>query len=119
MSKYRKGAMYLRHLKSTDKANDMRTALRLATFSEPEYWNHPERVKPVVMVQHGVEGVAGVWMNKEDAISSFLTRTQKRRRNAKHNDKRGQRMTKSDLRKAFRAWAFKHEEKRNTVREQK
>lgn len=119
MSKYRKGAMYLRHLKSTDKANDMRTALRLATFSDPEYWSNPERVKPVVMVQHGIEGVAGVWMNKEDAISSLLTRTQKRRRNAKHNQKRGQSMTKSDLRKAFRAWAFKHEEKRNTVREHK
>ncbi|MBW2958929.1 hypothetical protein [Hafnia paralvei] len=108
MSKYRKGSMYLRHLKSTDKANDMRTALRLATFSEPEYWSHPKRVKPVVMVQHGVEGVAGVWLNKEDAISSFLTRSAKRRRNAKHNVERGQRMTKGDLRKAFRAWAFKH-----------
>lgn len=117
MSKYRKGAMYLRHLKPNDKANDMRTALRLATFSEPEYWRHSERVKPVVMVQHGVEGVIGVWLNKEDAISSFLARTQKRRRNAKHNEDRGQRMTKGDLRKAFRAWAFKHEEKQNTVRE--
>jgi len=114
MSKYRKGGMYLRHLKSTDKANDMRTALRLATFSEPEYWNHPERVKPVVMVQHGVEGVAGVWLNKEEAIRSLLlTRNPKRRRNAKHNAERGQRMTKGDLRKAFRAWAFKHEDKRN------
>lgn len=119
MSKYRKGAMYLRHLKPTDKANDMRTALRLATFSEPEYWSNPERVKPVVMVQHGIEGVAGVWLNKEDAISSFLTRSAKRRRNAKHNVERGQRMTKGDLRKAFIAWAFKHEEKRNMVREQK
>ena len=114
MSKYRKGAMYLRHLKSTDKANDMRTALRLATFSEPEYWNHPERVKPVVMVQHGVEGVAGVWLNKEDAISSLLTRNSNRCRNAKHNVERGQHMTKGDLRKAFRAYAFKHEDKRNT-----
>lgn len=108
MSKYRKGAMYLRHLKPIDKANDMRTALRLATFSEPEYWNHPERVKPVVMVQHGVEGVVGIWLNKEDAIRSFLTRSQKRRRNAQHNEKRGQCMTKGDLCKAFRAWAFKH-----------
>lgn len=114
MSKYRKGAMYLRHLKSTDKANDMRTALRLATFSEPEYWNHSERVKPVVMVQHGVEGVVGVWLNKEDAISTLLARSPKRRRNAKHNAERGQRMTKGDLRKAFRAYAFKHEDKRNT-----
>lgn len=113
MSKYRKGAMYLRHLKPTDKANNMRTALRLATFSEPEYWNHPERVKPVVIVRHGVEGVTGVWLNKEDAISSLLTRYPKRRRNAKHNVERGQRMTKGDLRKAFRAWAFKHEDKRN------
>ncbi|MEG0057929.1 hypothetical protein, partial [Hafnia sp.] len=81
-----------------------------------EYWSHPKRVKPVVMVQHGVEGVAGVWLNKEDAISSFLTRSAKRRRNAKHNVERGQCMTKGDLRKAFRAWAFKHEEKQNTVR---
>ncbi len=113
MSKYRKGAMYLRHLKSTDKANDMRTALRIATFSEPEYWRHPERVKPVVMVQHGVEGVVGIWLNKEDAINSFLTRNPNRRRNAKHNVERGQRMTKGDWRKAFRAWAFKHEDKRN------
>lgn len=117
MSKYRKGAIYLRHLKSTDKANDMRTALRLATFSEPENWRHPERVKPVVMVQHGVEGVAGVWLNKEDAISSFLTRSPNRRRNPKHNAERGQRMTKGDLRKAFRVHAFKYEEKLNTARE--
>ena len=119
MSKYRKGAMYLRHLKPTDRAIRIRTAFRLAAFNIPDGWEHPERVKPVVMVQHGVEGVVDVWMNKEDAISSLFTRNPKRRRNPKHNEKRGQRITKGDLRKACRAYAFKHEDKRNSVREQK
>jgi len=110
MSKYRKGAMYLRHLKPTDKAKNWQTALRLGLFFDPNNWKHPERVKPVVMVQYGINGVAAVWMNREEAIRSLLVYNPKRRRNTKHSSKRGQRMTKGDLRKAFRAWAFKNNE---------
>lgn len=110
MSKYRKGAMYLRHLKPTDKANDLRTIIRLELFCDPNNWKHPERVKPVVMVQYVINGVAAVWMNREEAIRSLLVYNPKRRRNTKHSSKRGQRMTKGDLRKSFRAWAFKNNE---------
>ncbi|EEJ7233399.1 hypothetical protein S483_001291 [Salmonella enterica subsp. salamae] len=116
MSKYRKGAMYLRHMKSSDKAsaraNSFRTAMRLGLFSDPKIWKHPERVKPVVLLQHGISGVGDVWMNREEAIRSLLTRIPYRRRNARHNPKRGLRATKGDLRKAFRGWAFKHRPER-------
>lgn len=106
MSKYRKGIAYLRKMKKTDRANDFRTAARLGMFSDPNNWKHPERCKPVVMAQHGVKGVSGAWMNHDEAVRSLLARVPKRRRNAKHNPRRGLRLTKGDLRKAFRRWRF-------------
>lgn len=104
MSKYRKGIVYLRKMKSTDRAKDFRTAMRLGMFADKNLWKHPESVKPVVMAQHGVKGVSNAWMNQDEAIRSLLTRVPKRRRNAKHNPRRGLRLTKGDLRKAFRRW---------------
>ena len=56
MSKYRKRAMYLRHMKSSEKvsarANSFRTAMRLELFSDPKICKHPDRVKPVVLPHH-------------------------------------------------------------------
>lgn len=106
MSKYRKGIVYLRKMKKTDRAKDFRTAVRLDMFSDPKIWKHPESLKPVVMAQHGVKGVSNVWMNQDEAIRSLLTSVTKRRRNAKHNPRRGLRLTKGDLKKAFRRWRF-------------
>ena len=107
MSKYRKGIGYIRRMKPTDKGNDFRTALRLGYYADPKVWKNPEQVKPVVMVQHGVPGVAAVWMNQDEAIKSLFGTREYRRRNARHNPQRGMRITKSDLRKVFRRWRFK------------
>ena len=106
MSKYRRGVAYLRHMKPTDKANDFRTAIRLATFADKSCWKRPEEVKPVVLVQHGVKTVAAVFMNKEDALRSLLAQT-KRAKNSRHNRRRGLRHTQSDLRRVWRGWRFK------------
>lgn len=89
MSKYRKGAMYIRNLKPTDKANDVQTTIRLKIFCDPNNWKNPERVKPVVMIQYGIGSVTAVWMNREEAIRSLLVYIPKRRRNAKHCPMRG------------------------------
>lgn len=106
MSKYRKGVAYLRHMKPTDKANDFRTAIRLGVFADKSGWKHPERVKPVVLVQHGVKGVAAVFMNKEEALSSLMV-VKRRQRNRRYSYRRGLRHTQADLRKVWRGWRFK------------
>lgn len=108
MSKYRKGAVYLRHLKSTDRSTSFQVSLRLAAFSDPTNWKHPERVKPVVLVQHGVKNVMEVFMTRDAALNQLMIYRESRQRNAKHNPKRGLRQTKGDQRNAFRKWAFKH-----------
>mgnify|MGYP001086345448 CR=1 FL=1 len=46
MSKYRKGAVYLRKMKAGDKSNDFRTYMRMAMFSDKKAWKHPEKIKP-------------------------------------------------------------------------
>lgn len=106
MSKYRKGVAYLRHMKPSDKANDFRTAIRLATFADKSCWKHPERVKPVVLVQHGVKGVAAVFMNRDEALRSMMAQN-KKARNSRHNRRRGLRQTNADLRRVWRGWRFK------------
>ena len=109
MSKYRKGALYLRHMKPTDKSNDFRNSMRMALFSDKSAWKHPEEIKLVVLLQHGTNRVVSVFMNMDDACSSLCSfGIPKRRRNARFNAKRGLRFTKGDQRKAFRKWAFKH-----------
>lgn len=108
MSKYRRGALFLRRLKPTDKSNDFRTAMRLGMFSEPNIWKHPERVKPVVLVQHSVNNVVAVFMNKADALGSLFGKRESRLRNARWNKKRGQRQTIGDMKKTWRRWAWKH-----------
>ncbi|WP_312329898.1 hypothetical protein [Atlantibacter hermannii] len=108
MSKYRKGAVYLRHLKPTDKSTSFQVSIRLAYFNDKNIWKHPERVTPVVLVQHGCKGVMEVFMTREDALRQLMMYRERRARNTKHNAKRGQRQTKGDLSKAFRRWAFKH-----------
>ena len=40
MSKYRKGAVYLRKMKSSDKSNDFRTSMRMALFSDKKVWKY-------------------------------------------------------------------------------
>ncbi|MFI7812971.1 hypothetical protein [Citrobacter werkmanii] len=111
MSKYRKGAVYLRHLRRTDKSTSFQISLRLAYFSNPSLWKHPEGVKPVVMVRHGSNNVMEIFMNREEALRSlYITRTI-RQRNRKHNPKRGLRQTRGDLRKGFRAWVSKYAKK--------
>ncbi|HED2522662.1 TPA: hypothetical protein R4Y92_001400 [Klebsiella aerogenes] len=111
MSKYRKGAVYLRKLKAGDKSTDLRNSMRIAMFSDKSIWKCPEEVKPVVLVQHGVNRVVAVFMNMDDAMRSmFSPGMPKRRRNARHNPRRGLRHTKGDLNKSFRHWAFKHKE---------
>lgn len=113
MSKYRKGALYLRHMKATDKTNDFRTSVRVALFSDKSAWKHPEKIKPAVLLQHGTNRVVNVFMNMDDACSSLYSfGMPKRRRNSRFNAKRGVRFTKGDLRKAFRKWAFKHNQER-------
>lgn len=108
MSKYRKGAVYLRHLKPTDKSTSWQVSMRLAYFNDKKIWKHPERVTPVVLVQHGVKNVMEVFMCREDALRQLMMYRVKRRRNNKHYPRRGLRQTKGDLRKSFRGWAFKH-----------
>ncbi|QIR27542.1 hypothetical protein [Kluyvera genomosp. 3] len=109
MSKYRKGALYLRHMKPTDKSNDFRTSMRMALFSDKSAWKRPEEIKPVVLLRHGTNRVMNVFMNMDDALSClFSFGIPKRPRNSRFNAKRGLRFTKGDLRKAFRKWSFKH-----------
>lgn len=109
MSKYRKGALYLRHMKPTDKTNDFRTSIRMALFSDKSAWKRSEEIKPIVLLQHGTNRVLSVFMNMDDACNSLLSfGMPKRRRNPRHNPKRGLRATKGGLRKVFRKWAFKH-----------
>ncbi|MFW0766729.1 hypothetical protein ACN0IV_12900 [Trabulsiella odontotermitis] len=113
MSKYRKGAVYLRRMKAGDKSDDFRTYMRMAMFSDKSAWKHPEKVKPVVLVQHGVKRVVGVFMNMDDAVGCLFSGSlEKRVRNSRHNPRRGMRYTKGDLKKAFRKWAFKHNQER-------
>ena len=110
MSKYRKGAVYLRKLKSGDKSPDLRNSMRMAMFSDKSMWKHPEEIKPVVLMRHGMNHVVAVFMNMDDAIHSmFSPGMPKRRRNARHNPRRGLRHTKDDLKKAFRHWAIKRD----------
>lgn len=113
MSKYRKGAVYVRHMKHTDRSSSFHVSMRMALFSNKSRWKHPERVTPVVLVQHGVKNVMEVFMNREDALRQLMIFREKRQRNAKHNTKRGLRQTRGDLRKSFRGWAFKHRTKPN------
>lgn len=108
MSKYRKGAVYLRHLKPTDRSSSFQVSFRLAYFRDKTLWKHPERETPVVLVQHGVNNVMEVFMCRDDALRQLMMYREKRQRNSKHSPKRGQRQTKGDLRKSFRRWAFKH-----------
>lgn len=113
MSKYRKGAIYLRKMKPSDKSNDFRTGCHIALFSDKSAWKHPEKVKPVVLVQHGMNRIVSVFMNMEDATGCLISGTfPKRTRNYRHNPKRGQRYTKGDMKKAFSKWAFKHNQER-------
>ena len=107
MSKYRRGVAYLRHMKPTDKANDFRTAIRMATFADKSCWKNPEEVKPVVLVQHGVKGVAAAFMNKDEALRSLMVFAPRRVRNPHHSRRRGLRHTQSDLRRVWRGWRFK------------
>lgn len=44
MSKYRKGAVYLRKMKAGDKSNDFRTYMRMAMFSDKKHGNTPRRL---------------------------------------------------------------------------
>ncbi|EKI3096558.1 hypothetical protein PC510_003835 [Escherichia coli] len=111
MSKYRKGACYLRKMKARDKSDDLRTRMRMAMFSDKSAWKHPEQIKPVVVVRHGIKRVMGVFMNMDDATASlFPWMIKERRRNSRHNPHRGMKHTKGDLKKAFRMWAFKHDQ---------
>ncbi|HCA9725809.1 TPA: hypothetical protein MYK22_001009 [Klebsiella pneumoniae] len=113
MSKYRKGAVYLRKMKASDKSNNFRTSMRMALFNDKTMWKRPEEVKPVVLVQHGESRVVAVFMNMDDAMRSmFSPGMQKRCRNARHNPRRGLRHTKGDLAKAFRRRAYKHNKER-------
>ena len=113
MSKYRKGAVYLRKMKPGDKTNDFRTSMRMAMFSDKTAWKRPEIIKPVVMVRHGTKRVISVFMNMDDAMSSlFGSGIPKRRRNSRHNPTRGRRVTRGDLRKAFRSWGLKYNQER-------
>ncbi|MCK7293315.1 hypothetical protein UXP21_03625 [Enterobacter kobei] len=109
MSKYRKGAVYLRKMKAGDKSNDFRTYMRMAMFSDIKAWKNPEKIKPVVLVQYGMKNIVSVFMNMDDATGClFSGAIEKRARNSRHNPRRGMRYTKGDLKKAFRKWAFKH-----------
>lgn len=111
MSKYRKGAVYLRKMKPSDKSNDFHTYMRMALFSDKKAWKHPEKIKPVVLVQYGVKRVVSVFMNMEDATGCLFSGAfEKRVRNSRHNPRRGMRYTKGDMKKAFRKWAFKHKQ---------
>lgn len=113
MSKYRKGAVYLRKMKPSDKSSDFRTSMRMALFSDKKVWKRPEEIKPVVLVQHGVKGVVSVFMNMDDATAClFSGAIEKRARNSRHNPRSGMRYTKGDLKKAFRKWAFKQKQER-------
>ena len=106
MSKYRRGIAYLRPIKQGDKANSYMVALKMAALTTPELWNGSHRIKPLVLVQHGVEGVSAVFNNREEARSSMITTTQ-RGRNRRFNKKRGQRSTIGDFKKIWRKWKFK------------
>ena len=106
MSKYRKGIAYLRKMKQTDRANDFRTAARLGMFSDPNNWKHPERCKPVVMAQHGVKGVSGAWMNHDEGCSQPPCPRSEETPECQTQPRRGLRLTKGDLKKAFRRWRF-------------
>ncbi|MGR7410020.1 hypothetical protein ACU60X_19225 [Klebsiella aerogenes] len=109
MSKYRKGAVYLRKMKAGDKSNDFRTSMRMALFSDKKVWKRPEKIKPVVLVQYGMKNIVSDFMNMDDATGYlFSGAIEKRARNSRHNPLRGMRYTKGDLKKAFRKWAFKH-----------
>ena len=111
MSKYRKGAVYLRKMKAGDKSDDFRTYMRMAMFSDKSAWKRPEKIKPVVLVQYGVKRVVSVFMNMEDATGCLISGAfEKRARNSRHNPRRGMRYTKGDMNKAFRKWAFKHKQ---------
>lgn len=113
MSKYRKGAVYLRKMKRGDKSSDFRTYMRMAMFNDKSAWKHPEKVKPVVLVQYGMKRVVSVFMNMDDAIGCLISGAlEKRARNSRQNPRRGKRYTKGDLKKAFRKWAFKHNQGR-------
>ncbi|MDQ9469009.1 hypothetical protein [Citrobacter freundii] len=111
MSKFRKGAVYLRKMKTGDKSDDFRTYMRMAMFSDKSAWKHPEKINPVVLVQYGVKCVVSVFMNMEDATGCLISGAfEKRARNSRHNPRRGMRYTKGDMKKAFRKWAFKHKQ---------
>lgn len=113
MSKYRKGAVYLRKMKPGDKSKRMMVCVRMAMFSDKSNWKKPEEVNPVVMMRYGKRDVFQVFMNQGDALKSLITGVQRRRRNPKHNPKRGLYLTKGDLRKAFSKWADKNKGEKN------
>ncbi|VDZ67570.1 Uncharacterised protein [Klebsiella aerogenes] len=73
MSKYRKGAVYLRKMKAGDKSNDFRTYMRMAMFSDKKAWKHPEKIKPVVLVQYGMKNIVSVFMNMDDATGCLFS----------------------------------------------
>ncbi|WAM43665.1 hypothetical protein [Edwardsiella piscicida] len=109
MSKYRKGALYLRKMKPSDKSNDFRICMRMALFSDKKAWKRPEEIKPVVLIQHGMKRIVSVFMNMDDAYGCLISGAlEKRARNSRHNPSRGMRYTKGDMKKAFRKWALKH-----------
>ncbi|MFC7776734.1 hypothetical protein ACFQW4_06645 [Pantoea sp. GCM10028869] len=106
MSKYRKGIAYLRPMKKGDKSDSFMVSIKMAALTTPNLWKHPEHIRPWVMVQHGVKGVAAAFMNREEALRSVMFHATPRARNPKHNRKRGLRRTKGDLNKAFRKFRF-------------
>lgn len=91
--------------------DDFRTYMRMAMFSDKSVWKHPEKIKPVVLVQYGVKRVVSVFMSMDDATGCLISGAfEKRVRNSRHNPRRGMRYTKGDMKKSFRKWAFKHKQ---------
>lgn len=70
MSKYRKGALYIRQMKEGDDTESFRTALRLAFYSVQI--KSGKLKKAYVLLQHGDSRVMDVGRSRADIMSKMI-----------------------------------------------
>lgn len=70
MSKYRKGALYIRRMKETDQTENFRTSIRLALYSMQI--RNGKRKKAYVLMQHGYSNVMEVGGSRVDIMRNMI-----------------------------------------------
>ena len=70
MSKYRKGALYIRRMRETDQTESFRTSFRLAFYSVQI--ESGKLKKAYVLVQHGYSNVLEVGRSRADIMSTMI-----------------------------------------------